>query len=48
LKTLKLKIFEETAAFRFRPSGQKEEDLRLFGKRFAERFAQECKQKERG
>ncbi len=48
LKTLKLKIFEETSAFRFRPSGQKEEDLRLFGKRFAERFAEDCKQKERG
>jgi flavorubredoxin len=48
LKSLKLKIFEETAAFKFRPSGSKETDLKLFGKRFAEKFAEECKQKERG
>ena len=43
LKSLKLKIFEETATFKFRPSGPKEEELRLFGKRFAEKFAEICK-----
>ena len=48
LKCLKLKIFEETGSFKFRPSGSKEEELRLFGRRFAEKFAEGCNQKERG
>lgn len=43
MKSLKLKIFEETAAFKFRPSGKKEEELLLFGKKFAEKFAEVCK-----
>jgi flavorubredoxin len=48
LKNLKLKIFEEPAAFKFLPSGQKEETLKEFGRRFALKFEEECKQKERG
>ena len=44
-KSLKLKIFEETLAFKFRPSGSKQEDLKLFGKKFAEKFAENCNQK---
>jgi len=48
LKNLKLKIFEEPATFKFLPSGQKEETLKEFGRRFALKFEEECKQKERG
>jgi flavorubredoxin len=45
LKNLKLKVFDETAEFKFRPSGSKEEDLKVFGKKFALRFEEECKNK---
>jgi flavorubredoxin len=48
LRNLKLKIFEEPAAFKFLPSGQKEEMLKEFGRRFALKFEEECIQKERG
>jgi NADH oxidase (H2O-forming) len=48
LKNLKLKIFEEPATFKFLPSLQKEESLKEFGRRFALKFEEECKQKERG
>jgi flavorubredoxin len=48
LRNLKLKIFEEPAAFKFLPSGQKEEILKEFGRRFAVKFEEECSQKERG
>jgi flavorubredoxin len=48
LRNLKLNIFEEPAAFKFFPSGAKEETLRDFGKRFALKFEEECMQKERG
>ena len=48
LKNLKLKIFEEPATFKFLPSGQKEETLKEFGRKFALKFEEECKQKERG
>ena len=47
LKNLKLKIFEEPEAFKFLPSLQKEESLKEFGRRFALKFEEECKQKER-
>lgn len=47
LKSLKLRIFEESLAFKFRPSGSKEDDLKLFGKKFAEKFAENTRQKER-
>ncbi|MGD0340643.1 MAG: FprA family A-type flavoprotein [Bacteroidales bacterium] len=48
LKNLKLKILEEPAAFKFLPSGKKEEMLKEFGRRFAVKFEEECMQKERG
>jgi len=48
LKSLKLKIFREGQSFKFRPSGSKEDELKLFGKLFAEKYAEECNQKERG
>jgi len=47
-KNLKLKVFDENLSFKFRPSGSKGEDLKLFGKKFAEKFAEECSKKERG
>lgn len=40
LRNLKLEIFEEMAQFKFRPSGPKEEPLRIFGKKFGEKFAE--------
>ncbi|MFH0843769.1 MAG: FprA family A-type flavoprotein [Bacteroidota bacterium] len=48
LKNLKLKVFEESALFKFRPSGSKEETLRDYGRKFAAKFEEECAQKERG
>lgn len=38
LKKLKFKTFEEGLGFKFRPSGSKEENLKLYGKKFAEEF----------
>jgi flavorubredoxin len=48
LRNLKLKIFEDPVAFKFLPLGQKEDMLKEFGRRFAEKFEEECSQKERG
>jgi Uncharacterized flavoproteins len=48
LRGLKLKIFEEPATFKFLPSGQKEDTLKEFGRRFSMKFEEECSQKERG
>jgi flavorubredoxin len=48
LRNLKLKIFEETGAFKFFPYGSKEEALREFGRKFALKFEEECAQKEGG
>ena len=47
MKNLKLKVFDEAISFKFKPSGQKEEMLKEFGRRFALRFEEECAQKER-
>jgi len=44
LRLLKLKVFEETAAFKFAPGGSKEEFLRDFGRKFAQKFFEECGQ----
>lgn len=41
-RLLKLKIFEETAGFKFSPAGTKEEYLKDFGRRFAVKFMDEC------
>jgi flavorubredoxin len=41
-RLLKLKIFEETAAFKFSPDNNKKEYLREFGRNFAQRYIQEC------
>jgi flavorubredoxin len=41
-RLLKLKIFEETAAFKFSPDNNKKEYLRDFGRNFAQRYIQEC------
>lgn len=48
LRSLKLKIFEEPADFKFMPEGTKKELLKEYGKRFALKFEEECAQKERG
>jgi flavorubredoxin len=45
LRNLKLKVFDETSEFKFRPSGSKEENLKEFGRKFAARFEEECKNK---
>jgi flavorubredoxin len=42
LRLLKLKVFEETAMFKFSPEGSKEEYLRDFGRKFAQKFMLEC------
>jgi flavorubredoxin len=42
LRLLKLKIFEETAAFKFSPGGSKEEYLKDFGRKYAKKFMEEC------
>ena len=47
LKNLKLKIFEEPAAFKFAPEKEKENALRDYGKRFAQQLmAESNKEKE--
>jgi flavorubredoxin len=45
LRLLKLKVFEETAAFKFAPGGSKEEFLRDFGRKFAQKLFEDCGQK---
>lgn len=42
LRLLKLKIFEETAVFKFSPENNKKEYLREFGRNFSQRYIQEC------
>lgn len=42
LRMLKLKIFEETAAFKFSAENNKRENLIEFGRNFAQRYIQEC------
>jgi len=42
LRMLKFKIFEETAAFKFSAENNKKENLREFGRNFAQRYIQEC------
>jgi flavorubredoxin len=42
LRLLKLKIFEDTAQFKFSPSGDKEAFLKDFGRRYAQKFKEEC------
>jgi NADH oxidase (H2O-forming) len=42
LRLLKLKIFEETATFKFSPGALKEEFLKDFGRKFARKFMEEC------
>jgi flavorubredoxin len=42
LRLLKLKIFEETASFKFSADNNKAGNLREFGRHFAQRYIQEC------
>ena len=42
LRLLKLKVFEDTAHFKFSPSGDKEAFLKDFGRRYALKFKEEC------
>jgi NADH oxidase (H2O-forming) len=42
LRLLKLKIFEDTAMFKFSPGGAKEESLIEFGRKYAKKFMEEC------
>ena len=49
LKNLKLNVFEETAVFKFSPSSaSKELALKEYGRKFAQKFEEECAQKEKG
>lgn len=43
LRLLKLKVYEETAAFKFSPGGPKVEPLKDFGRKFAKIFMEEHK-----
>jgi flavorubredoxin len=45
LRNLKLKVFEEVAEFKFRPSGAKVDFLKEYGRKFALKFEEECAQK---
>lgn len=45
LKQLRLKVFEEPAAFKFLPGGTKEKELKEYGRKFGIRFMEECAQK---
>jgi flavorubredoxin len=42
LRLLKLKIFEETASFKFSPGSYKGDELIDFGRKFAIKFKEEC------
>jgi flavorubredoxin len=42
LRLLKLKIFEQNGSFKFSPGGEKEENLKDFGRKFAQTFTEEC------
>jgi NADH oxidase (H2O-forming) len=42
LRMLKLKIFEDSAAIKFSPSGEKIAQLREAGRKYAEKFREEC------
>ena len=44
LRLLKLKIFEDSACFKFSPGGPKEELLKDFGREFAVKFLEGCEQ----
>jgi flavorubredoxin len=49
LRLLKLKVFEENASFKFSPEGSKEEFLKNFGRKFAQKFMEEyCQKKNSG
>jgi flavorubredoxin len=43
-RLLKLKIYEETAGFKFSPGGEKTESLKKFGREFAAKFMEGCDQ----
>jgi NADH oxidase (H2O-forming) len=42
LRLLKLKVFEDTAQFKFSPSGDKADLLKDFGRRYIQKFKEEC------
>jgi flavorubredoxin len=42
LRLLKLRTYDETAAFKFAPGGNKEGALKEFGRSFARKFLEEC------
>lgn len=42
LRVLKFKIFEEPAAFKFSPGGCKDDLLKNYGRKFAQKFMEEC------
>jgi flavorubredoxin len=48
LRLLKLKIFEETAAFKFSADKHKIEHLKEFGRNFGKTYIEECAHKKRG
>jgi flavorubredoxin len=42
LRLLKLKVFDETASFKFSPGSYKADELIEFGRKFAKKFQEEC------
>jgi flavorubredoxin len=42
LRILKLKVFEETASFKFSPVNEKKEYLREFGRKYGKKYLEEC------
>jgi flavorubredoxin len=42
LRMLKLKIYDETAAFKFSANNLKKDSLREFGRKFAKKYIEEC------
>ncbi|MCJ7449388.1 MAG: FprA family A-type flavoprotein [Bacteroidales bacterium] len=46
LRNLKLKIFEENASFKFSPGGSKQEALKEYGKKFAQKIQEGCNKTE--
>lgn len=42
LRNLKLKVFDDTAAFKFAPGGSKKDQLIEFGRQFAQKILEDC------
>ena len=45
LRNLKLKVFDEPVTFKFSPGGEKEIELKEFGRKFSQKILEECENK---